>query len=133
MDTTPQTPASLGSIQRVKNLLIDNQLFQSTQEGLVAHAGGGQAGATPIVSMCARFTVVATTLDSAILPPAMPGLEITVINATPAANLTSLNIYPDVGSSINVGAANAPFALAGTKTVIFFTTAAGSWHSILSA
>jgi hypothetical protein len=38
MDVTAPTAASLGTIQNVKNLIINNQLFQSTQEGLTAHA-----------------------------------------------------------------------------------------------
>ena len=48
MDTTPQTPDTLGTIGSVKNLIVTNQIFQSTAEGLTAHAGGGQALATPI-------------------------------------------------------------------------------------
>jgi hypothetical protein len=130
---TPITPNYLGETVIEKNITITNQLFQSTQEGLTAKAGGGQAGATPITSMCARFTTVATTLDSAILPTAVPGLEITVINGTPAANATSLNVFPDVGSSINATAANTALAVPSAKTAIFFTTVAGTWHSILSA
>jgi hypothetical protein len=59
-DVTPPTAASLGTIQSVKNLIIANQLFQSTAEGLTAHAGGTQALATPINAMCVRFTTCAT-------------------------------------------------------------------------
>ncbi|SRR6266478_6671621 len=129
MDTTPQTPDTLGTIGSVKNLIVTNQLFQSTAEGLTAHAGGGQALATPINAMCARFTTVATLHDSSILPVSTPGLEITVINAGAA----SMDVYPDVGSQINNAGANVIFALAAGKTAIFFTTAAGTWHSILSA
>ncbi len=81
MDVMPQTPNMQGATENVKNLIVTNQIFQSTQEGLTAHAGGLQPLATPIVSMCARFTTCATIGDSAILPAAMPGLEITVINA----------------------------------------------------
>src|SRR5260370_19512369 len=126
MDNTPQTAASLGTIQNVKNLIINNQLFKSTQEGLVAHAGGLQPLPTPITSMCARFTTVATAGDSSILPPAMPGLEITVINAGAA----SMNVFPDVGSQINVAGVNVALALGNGKTAIFFTTAAGAWHTV---
>ncbi len=103
-DVMPQTPASLGSIQNVKNIIITNQLFQSTQEGLTAHAGGLQPLATQINSMCARFTTVASIGDSSILPVAMPGLEITVINAGAA----SMNVLPDLGSQINTTASMCP-------------------------
>jgi len=44
-----------------------------------------------------------------------------------------MDVYPDVGSQINNAGANVIFALAAGKTAIFFTTAAGTWHSILSA
>jgi hypothetical protein len=127
-DVTSPTPNSLGTIQNVKNLIISNQLFQSTQEGLTAKAGGGQAGATPITSMCARFTTVATAGDSSILPNAMPGLEITVINAGAA----SMNVFPDVGSQVNVAGANVALALGNGKSAIFFTTTAGAWHTVPS-
>jgi hypothetical protein len=129
-DVLPQTPSHQGEILNAKDIILTRQLFQSTQEGLTAKAGGGQAGATPITSMCARFTTVATTLDSAILPTATPGLEITIINAA-AAN--TLNVYPDVGSTMNIAVANTPLPIPAGKTAIFFTTAQGSWHSILTA
>jgi hypothetical protein len=128
MDVTPQTASSLGAIANVKNVTINNQLFQSTTEGLTAHAGGLQPLATPITTMCARFTTVATGGDSGILPVAIPGLEITVINA----GATALSVFPDVGSLMN-GVLNAALSIPINKTAIFFTTAAGSWHSILSA
>ncbi len=127
-DNTPQTPASLGTIQSVKNIIISNQLFQSTQEGLVAHAGGLQPLATPITSMCARFTVCATAGDSSILPVAMPGLEITVINAGAA----SMNAFPDLGSQINNAGVNVALALGPAKSCIFFTTAQNFWHTVPS-
>lgn len=136
---TPTTPNYTGqtvteatvnaAIVNAGNVVISGQEFQSVQEGLTAHAGGGQGSATPITAMVARFTTVATIADSAILPVAVAGLEITVINA--ASN--SMNVFPDVGSTINALGANAAFALAGGKTVTFFTTKAGAWHGILSA
>lgn len=76
MDVTPITAATQGATANVRNVTVTNQLFQSTQEGLTAHAGGGQALATPIASMAARFTTCATLHDSAILPLNIPGLEI---------------------------------------------------------
>lgn len=126
MDVTPITAASQGATANVRNLTVTNQAFQSTQEGLTAHAGGGQALATPIVSMCARFTTVATLHDSSILPAATPGLEITVINA----GVAGMDVYPDVGSQINAGGANAPLTLGAAKSAIFFTTVAGTWHTV---
>lgn len=53
---------------------------ESAQNGLVAFAGGGQAGATAITTQTTRVTTVATFGDSVKLPPAVAGLELIVIN-----------------------------------------------------
>ena len=69
---------------------------ESYKNGLVALAGGAQSGATAIGTISGsggatmnRFTTVATTGDSAILPAASPGLRYYVENA--GAN--SMNIF----------------------------------------
>jgi hypothetical protein len=108
---------------------ITGQMYNSAQDTLTAHAGGGQANGTPIMSMTTRFTVVATIADSGTLLASVAGMEITVINA--AAN--SMNVFPATGEQINALGANAAFALAGGKTATFFCCTAGQWHSILSA
>ena len=102
---------------------------QSYADGLTAHAGGGQGSALQIATMISRFTTVATTADSSILPVGVAGMTITVINA--GAN--SMNVFPDSGSTINGGSANAAYALAAGKTAVFFTTLAGAWHAMVSA
>jgi len=101
----------------------------SYADSLTAHAGGGQGSATPLTAMMNRVTTVATTADSVILPTGVAGMSIVVINA--ASN--SMNVYPDTGSTIDAGSANAAKAVAGGKTATFFTTVAGAWHSILTA
>lgn len=105
------------------------QLFNSVMDGLVAHAGGGQANGTAITAMTNRFVTVATIADSGTLPVSVAGMEITVINA--ATN--SMNVFPATGEAINALGANTAFALAGGKTALFFVTTAGQWHTILSA
>jgi hypothetical protein len=102
----------------------------SSQDGLTAHAGGGQGSAFQIATSIARFTTVGTAGDSSKLPVSAPGLQITVVNAA-AAN--SMNVFPATGDAINALGANAAFALAANKTATFFCTAAGQWHSILTA
>jgi hypothetical protein len=80
--------------------------------------------------MVNRFTTVATIADSSILPKQLiPGAEITVINAGAA----SMNVFPDSGSTINGGGANAAVAVAAGKTATFYTTLVGAWHMQLSA
>lgn len=102
----------------------------SAADGLVAHAGGGQGSATPIITQMARFITVATAADSAVLPAAVPGMSYTVSNAA-AAN--SMNVFPATGEIINALSANAAFAVAAGKTCEFVCMKAGQWHTLLSA
>lgn len=102
----------------------------SYADGLTAHAGGGQGSALALTSMMNRVTTVGTGNDSVVLPTAVPGLSIVVINAA-ASN--SMNVFPASGDAINALSANAAFAVAANKVATFYSTAAGHWHSILSA
>jgi hypothetical protein len=113
-------------------------------DGLTAHAGGGQAtllyrdpatgaansGALNPAVASYRLTTVASANDSATLPPSQVGSLKVVTNAA-ASN--SANIYPAPGDAINALGANQPFALAAGKTALFICTAAGQYHSILTA
>jgi hypothetical protein len=101
----------------------------SAVDGLTAKAGGGQAGATPCPAVINRFTTVATIADSALLPPAKAGMQMTLTNV--AAN--SLNVFPATGEQVNAAGANVAFALAGGKTASFTSAANGAWHAVLSA
>lgn len=111
----------------------------SYQNGLTALAGGGQTGATPITRTFSRFTVVATTGDSAVLPTASPCLAYTIKNA--GAN--SMNVYPNpvpnagvfapAADQINVAGANIPFSLASNKMATFVCMVNGFWDVNLSA
>jgi hypothetical protein len=109
----------------------------SPAAGLTAHAGGGQASATPMTWQINRFSTVATAADSGLLPPAKHGAVITIINDT----ATSMNIFPcsqaqggvTGGDSINTGGQNAAYALAGNKYATAYCAVDGKWHVILSA
>jgi hypothetical protein len=129
MDVTPVTPNSLGTTLALASASLIGQLLESHADGLSALAGGGQASATPIAAMISRFTTVATIADSAILTKNPPGTSMVVINA----GAESMDVYPDAGSAINGGSANAPVALAAGKTAVFYTTIAGTWYMLLSA
>lgn len=102
----------------------------SSQDGIVAHAGGGQALGTPLSAAINRVVTVATAADSVQLPPSAPGMQIIVANGA-AAN--SMNVFPATGDAINALAANAAFACAAGKTVEFYCAASGFWHGVLSA
>lgn len=101
----------------------------STTTGLVAKAGGGQSGATPLTGNINRLITTATAGDSALLPPAVPGRRVSVFNA----GVASANIFPQTGESIGTGAANAAFAIATAKGALFDCVAAGVWNVNLSA
>lgn len=107
-------------------------ILTSTTDGLTAHAGGGQALGVPITTVIMRFTTVATAGDSATLPPALVGMQITVFNMA-AAN--SMNIFPaasdnsGAGGKINALAANAAYALAANHVATFYCTTAGQWYT----
>ena len=99
----------------------------SAKDALVG-AGANQAGATPIPAMMDRFTTVAVG-TGAVLPIAVAGMNITVINA--GAN--PLQIYGNGSDTINGTAGPTGVALAVGKTAEYFTTVAGAWHQLLSA
>ena len=101
----------------------------SYANGLTALAGGGQAGAILIAATKNRFTTVATTGDSALLPVAAPGLHYYVKNA--GAN--SMNVFPNTGDAINALSANTAFALASGKMALFVSMAKGSWDALPGA
>lgn len=101
-------------------------LLMSAADGLVAHAGGGQALATPITTCIARFATVATLNDSSLLPPAVAGLELTVINSGAA----SMNVFPSGTDTINGAAPSAAYALAAAKQAFFSCPANGKWFAI---
>jgi hypothetical protein len=48
--------------------------------GIVAHAGGGNANATPLNGWLNTIVTVVTAADSVMLPPGYAGAEITVLN-----------------------------------------------------
>jgi hypothetical protein len=93
--------------------------------GITAHAGGGQASATPLPAMLNRVTTVATIADSVLMPAAVPGLEIMIVNAS--AN--SMNVFPAGTDQINALGASAAFAMAAAKVEVLYCVNSGQWHS----
>lgn len=108
----------------------NNQFVQSVADKLTAHAGASQTGALLLAAAFNRFTTVVTGNDSAILPPSLAGLDMVVINAH-ASN--SMNVYAQVGETINALSANTAFAVAANKVCTFYCVTAGQWHTQLTA
>jgi hypothetical protein len=98
---------------------------------LTAHAGGGQAVATPLVSAINLIAVCATAGDSVVLPPAMGGQVMWVANGGAA----SAQIFTAVGlgGTINGIAGTTGIALASGKAMTLMSPLAGAWFSVLSA
>jgi hypothetical protein len=101
----------------------------SYTEGITAHAGGGRASAVPIVAMITRVTTVASAADSVVLPAAVPGLELTIINA--GAN--AAQVFASGSDTIDGTAGATGVSQAAAKTVQYLSTAAGTWHRLISA
>lgn len=105
----------------------------ASYQSLTAHAGGGQALATPIRPDAGLIEAqtVATADDSIGLPKAMAGMTKLVVNPT----ATSANIYVANGSTdtINGVATGTAYALAAGKSALFFCPRDGIWGAILTA
>ena len=102
----------------------------SYSSNTTAKAGGGQSPSTPLTTVLTRIGTVATAGDSVTLPVAVPGMQVTVANAS-ATN--SANVFPNTGDAINALSPNAGYAVAATKNVSFYCMISGFWHAILSA
>jgi len=102
----------------------------SVAAGLTAHAGGGQASALALTARVNQVSTVATAADSVVLPAAIAGEEIVVINAA-AAN--AMNVFPATGDAINALAANTALSVVANKAIMFVCAVNGTWNSILTA
>jgi len=119
----------------------NNQLYGQSmaQDNVTAHAGGGQANAFAITGPLIRVTIVASAADSIVLPPAIRGMEVVVVNDA-AAN--AMNVFPASaaqggvagGDSINALAANTALSVAavnggGAGPTVFFCFTNGFWRT----
>ena len=80
---------------------------ETTQASIVAHAGGGQALATPILADINSVDIVANPLDSVLLPLATEGRRVYIYNN----GTNALNVYPQSGQFIKGSLVNIPFKL----------------------
>ena len=102
----------------------------SAVNALTAHAGGGQALGTPLTRQINRVTTVTTGGDSVLLPAAIAGRWVVVINAA-AAN--AMDVFPASGEVIDAAAANAALSIVADNSVAFYCAVAGTWNSVISA
>lgn len=97
-----------------------------TNTTVVAHAGGGQANATPLNLGMNNLTTVATTADSVKLPANPLGQTVIVVNLTS----NHADVYPASGQAINALGANNPFDLANAQLVVFYGMKADQWFTV---
>jgi len=110
---------------------------------LTAHAGGGQGAATPLTNYINTVAVVGTAADSVLLPLALPGASVVVINnAALACQVFGQATNPNTGVGDTIAphgsAAQAATATGVTQagaglTAIYFCFAAGQWKQMYSA
>lgn len=103
----------------------------SQLNGITARAGGGQALGVPMTACLNRVTVVGSAGDSVVLPSAVGGQAITVINAS----ATSMNVFASNATptdSINGTVGTSAYAIAAGKMAEFMSFPA-VWHALLSA
>lgn len=112
-------------IAGLRNISFTGLLSNSAIDGIVAHAGGGQALATPLTAMINRVTTVATVGDSVVLPAATAGIEIVVYNDV----LTNpLAVFPAGTDSINDLGASAAVMQMQNSELTFICSSPGLWQ-----
>lgn len=123
----------------LENLL---QLLFSTQS-LTAYTTGGQANATPITAAIATVTTVFTTAASVLLPPAIPGRAVTLMNHGAqsmqvygyAANPNNSNTSDVIVSHNSVSPTNATGGVSQTSGSVgeYYCYTAGTWKQLLTS
>lgn len=108
------------------NLTMSNgNIKRSVEDGITAHAGGGQGSAYALTKDISRVSTVATAADSVKLPTAAAGLEMVVIND--GAN--ALSVYPATGEQIDGLAANTAVSISAGECRVFICRASSQWVS----
>jgi len=118
-------------------LTLVNDIY-SYQSGITALAGGGLSGAPIMINNYSQIDTVATTNDSIALPPATPGLEVTVCNngANTMAVFGSYNPGNSATDTVlaagSTGAGAASVTQASGKVAIYSCFKAGIWKQLIS-
>lgn len=140
---------TLGALRRLKfptmqNLILTNSnsiagvpnysfVYESAQDNITAHAGGGQTSAQQLYAEVNRVTTVATAGDSVMLPPAVvnqsvtqqAGLTVFVINH--GAN--AMQVFGSGTDTIDdVATATGVSQMPGSATIYTCTTT-GKWYA----
>lgn len=105
-------------------------IAESSSAALTAHAGGGQANATPLPNEINIVGTVATAGDSVVLPsiaalPAGQGLTIMVVNA----GVNPMQVYGLGADTVDGVAAATGVTQMPSSVVFYIAAAAGAWKT----
>lgn len=100
-----------------------------TNTGITALAGGGRTGAPVLVLGSNEVTTVASGADSVVLPVAVPGSVVFVVNA--GAN--ALQLFANGSDTINGTAGATGISVANAKRIMCVAADVGQWYTILTA
>jgi hypothetical protein len=98
------------------------------ENNITANAAGTKGAAYVLTAAISRLVTVAASA-SALLPPALAGLAIAVINR--GAN--TANLFAAGTDQIDGASAATAKTLATGKTIMFFCAVDGQWDSLLGA
>jgi hypothetical protein len=109
--------------------ITGNFLVSPSQTNITAHAGGGQASATPLTYQVNNVTTVATAGDSVALPASLvtgSSLSVTVINSSSKV----MQVFGAGTDTIN-GVASATGVPQQPNSIVVYTSAVlGSWDAL---
>jgi hypothetical protein len=98
---------------------------ESFQDNITANPGGGQANAFQLLRQNSRVTTVASAGDSIMLPPALPGLELVLVNH----GLNSMQVFGQGTDTIDDVASATGVPQMADSTTLYYCMNAGMWYS----
>jgi len=120
-------PGALG-VSRSNFNDIGEFFDQFNSAGITAFAGGGQSGATQLMSQYNRISTVATAQDSVRLPQSNPGRSVVVNNQAALA----MQVFGFGAETVNSIATATGWTQSAKTVVIYTCNVAGNWESYLS-
>lgn len=105
--------------------VVGGHWLENVEDGIVAHAGGGQGSAYALTMQTSRVATVATAGDSVLLPAAVIGDELLVINE--GANY--MQVYGTGADTVDGVASGTGVPQMAGSVVIYVCPTAGKWKT----
>lgn len=101
----------------------------TSTNGATANPGGGQANATQVTTDFVRVNGVATTGDSIMLKPAVPGVSQTIYNAS----TKQMQVFGNIATSDTIDGISSSTGVpqAPGSVVTYSSTASGAWNATI--